>query len=325
MADLTKKFIVKNGLQSPSIDFKESNGSSNTISVEILTGDTLSFSGDAGQLFSITDSLGGTLFSVSDISGIPTLEISDQGIIKLNERYGKTLINTTSTGTTDQYLIIGGGLLADSAQLTGYLEIDNASAPSTTTNRLYAVGGNVFWNGTQLNQGALDPVDQFKTVEGDTGTTTADSTNDTLIISGGTDISTSITGDTLTINFTGTSGGGGGGGGGFDSSDVTLATAAAGQVVDTAGVASALRASKYFATITGTGANSNNVYQAATVEIIHDGTDVYLTTYGILRAHTTDSDLGNFDADINSGQVRLLFDPAYSGLTIKTKRLDITT
>lgn len=321
MAD--KKFIVKHGLETQNISFLDSASGLNNITVEMLSGDTLSFSGDAGQLFSITDSLGGTLFSVNDVSGIPALEVSDQGIIKLNERYGKTLINTSSQGTSDQYLVVGGGLSADSAQLTGYLEIDNASAPATTTNRLYAVSGDVFWNGTQLNQGALDPVDQFKTVEADTGTTTADSTDDTLIIAGGTDISTSITGDTLTINFTGTSGGGGGGGGGFDSSDVTLASAAAGQVVDTAGVASALRASKYFATITGTGANSNSVYQAATVEIIHDGTDVYLTTYGILRAHATDSDLGNFDADINSGQVRLLFDPEYSGLTIKTKRIDI--
>ena len=320
MAD--KKFVVKHGLETQNISFLDSASGLNNITLSMLAGDTLSFEGDAGQLFSLTDSLGGTLFSVSDVSGIPALEVDDQGIVKINERYGKTLINTTSQGASDQYLIVGGGLAADSAQLSGYLEIDNASAPSTTTNRLYAVGGNIFWNGTQLNQGALTPPDVFKTVEGDTGTTTADSTDDTLIIAGGTDISTSISGDTLTINFTGSSGGGGGGGG-FDSSDVTLVTAAAGQVVDTAGVASALRASKYFATITGTGANSNNVYQAATVEIMHDGTDVYLTTYGILRAHSTDSDLGNFDADINGGQMRLLFDPAYSGLTVKTKRIDI--
>lgn len=43
----------------------------------------------------------------------------------------------------------------------------------------------------------------FETVNADTGTTTASAANDTLIVAGGTNISTSITGDTLTINMTG--------------------------------------------------------------------------------------------------------------------------
>jgi len=46
----------------------------------------------------------------------------------------------------------------------------------------------------------------FETFTADTGTTTANSATDTLIVTGGTDISTSITGDTLTINFTGSAG-----------------------------------------------------------------------------------------------------------------------
>ena len=43
---------------------------------------TLSFTGTAGQLFSITNSLEGTIFSVNDVSGIPSLEIGSDGIIK---------------------------------------------------------------------------------------------------------------------------------------------------------------------------------------------------------------------------------------------------
>ena len=46
----------------------------------------------------------------------------------------------------------------------------------------------------------------FETVTGDTGTTTASAATDTLIIAGGTNIATAITGDTVTINMTGTLG-----------------------------------------------------------------------------------------------------------------------
>ena len=43
----------------------------------------------------------------------------------------------------------------------------------------------------------------FETVNADTGTTTASAANDTLIIAGGSSISTSISGDTVTIAYTG--------------------------------------------------------------------------------------------------------------------------
>ncbi len=43
----------------------------------------------------------------------------------------------------------------------------------------------------------------WRTITADTGSTTANTTADTLEIAGGTDIETSITGDTVTINFTG--------------------------------------------------------------------------------------------------------------------------
>ena len=47
------------------------------------------------------------------------------------------------------------------------------------------------------------------TVTGNSGTTSANTTTDTLNIVGGSDISTSVSGDTLTINYTGAGGGGG--------------------------------------------------------------------------------------------------------------------
>ena len=77
---------------------------------------TLSFSGTAGQLFSITNNLTGTIFSVNDISGIPSLSVNDQGIIQLAEFNGRVIIGD-SVGSDDSIssLQISGGLSADSA------------------------------------------------------------------------------------------------------------------------------------------------------------------------------------------------------------------
>jgi len=47
----------------------------------------------------------------------------------------------------------------------------------------------------------------WSTIQADSGTTTANIVGDTLTIAGGTDIGTSITGDTVTINYTGAAGG----------------------------------------------------------------------------------------------------------------------
>jgi len=60
----TKKFAVKNGLLTQNIDFA-SPDDLNTITVSMLNSDALSFSGNSGQLFSITDSLTGTIFAVN--------------------------------------------------------------------------------------------------------------------------------------------------------------------------------------------------------------------------------------------------------------------
>lgn len=53
----------------------------NTINSAMLNGGTLSFSGVSGQLFSITDSMTGTIFSVNDVSGIPLLTANASGVV----------------------------------------------------------------------------------------------------------------------------------------------------------------------------------------------------------------------------------------------------
>lgn len=78
--------------------------------------------------------------------------------------------------------------------------IDDTFTDGTTTWQWDGTAWNVVSSGTGDNK--------FVTVQADTGTTTADGSQDTLILAGGTDISTSITGDTVTFAFTGEAGGG---------------------------------------------------------------------------------------------------------------------
>jgi hypothetical protein len=56
-----------------------------TMRVYPTSNGTLSFEGTAGQLFSITNSMSGSIFSVNDVSGIPSIEVLDNGIVKLAE------------------------------------------------------------------------------------------------------------------------------------------------------------------------------------------------------------------------------------------------
>ena len=95
---------------------------------------TLSFSGTAGQLFSITNDLSGTIFSVNDISGIPSLSVNDQGIIQLAEFNGRVIIGD-SVGSDDSAstLQVSGALTADSATLTGGITASHFNTPSSTS------------------------------------------------------------------------------------------------------------------------------------------------------------------------------------------------
>ena len=53
-------------------------------------------SGTSGQLFSVTDSLSGTIFSVNDISGIPSIEVIDDGTVRIAEFSGDVGIGTAT-------------------------------------------------------------------------------------------------------------------------------------------------------------------------------------------------------------------------------------
>lgn len=96
----------------PKIEFK---GASSTLGPQIITlniyptsNGTLSFEGSAGQLFSIANILTGTIYSVNDVSGIPSIEVIDTGLVKLAQYSGNVVIGS-STDTGEAKLQVTGG------------------------------------------------------------------------------------------------------------------------------------------------------------------------------------------------------------------------
>ena len=119
-----KRFVAKNGLQSQSIVFV-SPDKSKRISVSMLDSDAISFSGGSGQLFSVTDSMTGTIFAVNDVSGVPSIEVDDTGTIRLAETFGNVLIGTA---------IDNGNKL----QVNGTISANNVTVTNTVTANLFS-------------------------------------------------------------------------------------------------------------------------------------------------------------------------------------------
>ena len=106
-ADINGNTTVDGTLQVTSSIDMVSPDSTNTISIDMLNDDTLSFSGESGELFSVIDSLTGTIFSVNDISGVPSIEVDDDGTVRFAELDGNVLIGTTVDDATHKLQISG--------------------------------------------------------------------------------------------------------------------------------------------------------------------------------------------------------------------------
>ena len=104
MANTDKDILItpNNGSSSadPKIEFKGADASTSaqtiTATAYPTNNGTLSFDGSAGQLFSITNDMTGTIFSVNDVSGIPSIEVDDDGTIRLAEYSGNVLIGQST-------------------------------------------------------------------------------------------------------------------------------------------------------------------------------------------------------------------------------------
>ena len=83
--------------------------------------------------------------------------------------------------------------------------------------------------------------------------------------------------------------------------------------------ASNYRTTKYLIQVQETG--SPNFYSTE-VFIMHDGTEVHMTQYATL--YTSSSPVSSIEADINSGNVRLLITPSVSNTTTKISRISLT-
>ena len=101
------------------------------ISASMLNSGTLSFQGSAGQLFSITNSLSGTIFSVNDVSGIPSIEVLDTGTIKLAQYGGNVGIGVVPSGTYK--LEVSGAMAASTVTAANGFILNSKYIPSSYT------------------------------------------------------------------------------------------------------------------------------------------------------------------------------------------------
>lgn len=114
-----------------------------TITARMLNTDVLSFQGGAGELFSISDSLTGTIFSVNDVSGIPSIEVIDTGLVKIAQYSGNVLLGTGTDNATDKLQVNGSitSTVLKSSVATG-------TAPLTVTSTTRVSNLNVATAGT---------------------------------------------------------------------------------------------------------------------------------------------------------------------------------
>lgn len=104
MANSNKNIVITPNIGSTTADPKiQFSGGNTTVNTDISmfvypsSNGTLSFEGSAGQLFSITNDLSGSLFSVNDVSGIPSLEVFANGQINLAPYGGNVSFGATSS------------------------------------------------------------------------------------------------------------------------------------------------------------------------------------------------------------------------------------
>ena len=139
---------VGNANGDPQIVFSAANNTSNSANITLraypTSNGTLSFEGSAGQLFSITNNLTGSLFSVNDISGIPSIEVLDTGRVNLAQYNGSVVIGANTSATTSNSNTTGELVVFGGVGVTGNLYVGgtNAGANGIYTDVLrYAANG----------------------------------------------------------------------------------------------------------------------------------------------------------------------------------------
>jgi hypothetical protein len=155
---------------------------------------------------------------------------------------------------------------------------------------------NVYLNGVRL----VNTVDYTATNGNTVVLTTGVSSNDVVVIETF-GITPTITANTLVISNTS-----------ILSSNSKVSSSGSELVIDTFSSSTALSASYYVETSSSNGVHTTNI------NLAHYSNTVYLTEYGTI---ITGQSLATFDADINTGDVRLKATPIGSGITINVHRI----
>ena len=158
MANTYKNIVIVPNIGSntadPRIVFSGANNTVDTditLSVNPSTNGTLSIDGSR-QLFSVTNSMVGIHFSVNDANGIPNIEITDSGIIRLAQYSGNVQIlggQASTSNTTGELQVTGGvgitgNVYADGVYdggielLTYFLGVDNTQNTNITSVNQFA-------------------------------------------------------------------------------------------------------------------------------------------------------------------------------------------
>ena len=112
----------------PNIVFTGSAAGSSVITLEVLDDNTLSFTSNEGQVFSLDSNLTvGTIWSVNDVSGVPLLRASAGATIGIAE-YGGSVGVGTQTPFLSHRLSVSGGAAFGTSKDTGVQFALNANA-----------------------------------------------------------------------------------------------------------------------------------------------------------------------------------------------------
>jgi len=163
MADSDKNILITpntSAAADPKIVFSSGATSGDPITLSTVddgTTSTLRFEGSAGQLFSISNDMSGTIFSVGDVSGVPSIEADATGDVRIAEFGGNVQIgNSSGNVTMPSTLSVLGGSGGDLSVFGSIASTTSSSAFSVnvTTGKMHLVDDSepaIYLDTTDLN------------------------------------------------------------------------------------------------------------------------------------------------------------------------------
>ena len=104
-----------------------------TIAAYPLNSGTVAFEASNGQLFSVNNSLTGSIFSANDVSGIPSIEVTSAGLVKLAQYSGRVLIGTGNDDGITKFQVAG------NMSVTGTISSGGSALTSDSQAIAYAI------------------------------------------------------------------------------------------------------------------------------------------------------------------------------------------